>query len=105
MYDFKLVKFVDKKNYNFAFYLIAILIFFAFLGFTATGEDGLIRLYQLKKTKDNLEEKNRALLLENLTYRQELKSLHNPDTLSYHAHESPGLVYPNEIVYVTSGQK
>ena len=97
-----MVKFIEKRNTNSIFYFIALIIFVAFVGFTISGEDGLIRLYQLNKIKNGLLQENKTLLLENLATRQELKSLHYGATLENQAHEALGLAYPNETVWLVS---
>lgn len=97
-----MVRFVQKRDYNSIFYFIALIIFVAFVGFTISGEDGLIRLYQLNKIKQGLLQENKTLLVENLGYRQELKSLHHQSALANQAHESLGLAYPDEVVWLVS---
>lgn len=92
------MKIVEKKG-HFVFSLLAVVIFFVFVGFAASGEDGLIRLMQLRKIKLELVQKNKNLMLANLEYRQILKSLYNLKSLEYHAREVIGFVYPDEIVY------
>lgn len=79
---------------------MAFVIFFAFAGFTISGEEGLVSLYQLKKTKSELIEKNTELIKENLAHRQEQKSLYQLKTIEHKAHQSLGLVYPDETVYI-----
>ena len=93
-------RFIQKRDTNSIFYIIALVIFVAFAGFTVSGEGGLIRLLQLHKTKNGLLHENRGLLLENLALRQELKSMRHPRALEAEAHKSLGLAYPDEIVWV-----
>lgn len=69
---------------------------------TVTGEDGLLRLMELKKVKAHLEEENRKLLERNLAYRQEIKSLYQMSAIEARARESMGWVYQDEIIYVDS---
>lgn len=95
------MKLIDKKNYDALFFLLACVIFFAFLVFTIGGEDGLLKLLQLNKVKSELALKNREILLENLSLRQTQKSLTHPKVIEHLARESLGFVYPDEVVYVT----
>ncbi|MDO8520370.1 MAG: septum formation initiator family protein [Deltaproteobacteria bacterium] len=100
-----MARFVQKRDLNSIFYFIALFIFVAFVGFTVSGDEGLIRLYQVHKQKKGLEEVTKSLLLENLTYRQELKSLRTGKRVDIQAHESLGLAYPDEVVWIVSGEK
>lgn len=94
------MKLIEKKNSNFVFYCLALVIFITFLGFAISGEDGLAQLIHLKKIKVGLLAENRALLEQNLELRLEQKSLYDPETIEYQARKSLGLVYPDEVIYV-----
>ncbi|MBI2338919.1 MAG: hypothetical protein HYU99_00925 [Deltaproteobacteria bacterium] len=48
------MKLIEKRDTNFFFYGLAVAIFFIFLVFTVTGQDGLVRLIQLKRIKQEL---------------------------------------------------
>ncbi|MBI4411570.1 MAG: septum formation initiator family protein [Deltaproteobacteria bacterium] len=94
------MKLVEKRDYNFLFYWLAVFIFVGFLVFTVTGRDGLIRLIQLKHLKQELAAKNEALLRTNIALRQEQKNLKDLRVIEYLARKSLGLVYPDETVFV-----
>lgn len=94
------MKLVEKKDYNSLFYFLAIVIFVAFLIFTISGNDGLIRLLKLKNIKQQFVAKNRVVLRENLALRLEQKSLYNLKVIENVARQSLGLVYPDEFVFV-----
>lgn len=94
------MKIVARPSYDTFFLLTACAIFFAFLIFTINGEDGLLRLLKLKGMRNELRAKNHALMMENLSLRQEQKSLHSLKTIEQTAHATLGLAYPDEIVFV-----
>ena len=84
------------------FGVLALLIILLFSVLTITGEDGILRLVELKKIKTRLEEENRKLLQHNLAYRQEIKSLYQIQSVEARAREAMGWVYKDEIIYVDS---
>ena len=98
------MKLIEKRNTNFVFYWLAVLIFFGFLVFTVTGQDGLVRLIQLKHLKQELAAKNEAMLRKNIALRQEQKNLKGLPVIEHLARKSLGLVYPNEAVFVIDKQ-
>lgn len=95
------MKLIEKQNHDTLFYILALIIFFAFLIFTISGQEGMLRLLSLKKTRDELISKNKQLLTENLSLRQQQTNLYNLKTIEHTARESLGLVYPGEIVFVS----
>lgn len=98
------MKLVAKRDYNFIFYWLAVLIFFGFLVFTVTGQDGLVRLVQLRQLKQELAAKNGALLHKNIALRQEQKNLKDLGVIEHLARKSLGLVYADEVVFVIDKQ-
>ena len=94
------MKLVEKKDFNRIFYLLATFIFVAFTLFTIWGHDGLISLYRLHQLKGKLVAQNRDLMKDNLWLKMEQKSLLKTEMIEARAHESLGLVYPNEILFL-----
>lgn len=94
------MRFIKNKHSNGFFYLVAVGIFFSFIGFAVSGENGLIQLIKLRRAQSGLEADNRKLLYQNLELRQQQKSLYQLQTLEYRARKSLGLVYKDEVVYV-----
>ena len=98
------MKLVEKKDYSRLFYFVALFIFFSFIVVTISGEEGLLRLIQLKSLKENLIHQNKTLLQENLYYRKKIKSLHHLASIEKQAKKSLGLVHENEIVFILEKQ-
>ncbi len=94
------MKIVQKRNYDTFFTLLALGIFFAFLIFTINGKEGLLKLFQLKKIRNDLIAHNKKLLLENVALLQEQNSLYHLSTVEHVAKASLGLVAPGEFVYI-----
>ncbi len=97
--------FISKKNADSIFFILGLVIFLIFFIFTVSGDQGLLRLMQLKKMKDDLAMQNKGLMMSNLALRQEQKSLYDLETLKHQARGSLGLAYPNEVVFVTDSNK
>lgn len=98
------MKLIEKRDYNFIFYWLAVFIFVGFLVFTVTGQDGLVRLIHLKQLKEELAADNEVLLRQNIALRQELKSIKSLRVIEHLARKSLGLVYPDETVFVIDKQ-
>ncbi len=99
------MKIITKKDTNFIFGLVALVLVMVFSVLTVTGEDGILRLMELKRMESKLQSENRALLERNLAYRQEIKSLYQMPSIEARARESLGWVHPDEIIYVDSYAK
>lgn len=80
--------------------VVAGVIFLCFIAFAATGENGWLRLWELKGLHAELVEQNRELLYVNLAYRQKQKSLSNWNTIERRARDSFGMAYPDETVFL-----
>lgn len=94
------MKLIEKKDTNSILYALGLLIFFLFAFFTIGGEDGLIHLVQLKQTRDDFIQKNRALLSQNLSYQQEISKLRDLNYIEKRARKALGLVRSDETVYL-----
>ena len=95
------MKLIEKQNHDTLFYILALMIFFAFLIFTMSGPEGVIRLLSLKKTRNELIAKNKQLLSQNLFLSQQQTNLYDLKAIEYTARESLGFVYPGEVVFVS----
>ena len=94
------MKFIEKKYDDTLVALLAFLVFLGFALFTVYGQDGLLRLMELKKMRDGLNTKNKAMMIENFELYQRRKSLYDFKTLEKEAKTSLGLIAPDEIVLV-----
>lgn len=94
------MKLIEKKDFNRIFFLLASFIFVAFTLFTIWGHDGLISLYRLHQWKGKLIAQNRELMKDNLWLKMEQKSLLKPERIEARAHESLGLVHPDETLFI-----
>ena len=96
------MKLIEKRNFNIFFGILAFFIFATFCVFTLTGNEGLLKLWKLKKAKASLSLKNHQLLVENLNLRQEAIALQNLSSLEKQARETLGFVHPDEIIFIQS---
>ena len=99
------MKIFTKKDTNFIFGVVALVLVLIFSVLTVTGEDGILRLMELKRMESKLKNENRALLERNLAYRQDIKSLYQIPSIQARARESLGWVHPDEVIYVDSYAK
>lgn len=95
------MKLVEKRNYNLVFYLLAVFIFFVFLGFIFKGENGLIRLLNLKQYQDKIAQTNNNLLKENLGLRAKIRALGSSAHIELLAREGLSLVHTGEVIFIT----
>lgn len=94
------MRLVEKKDFNSVFYWLATGIFVLFILVTVWGHDGLIALYRLNQLKGKLVAENRELIKDNLWLKMEQKSLRKVERIEARAHESLGLVHPNETLFL-----
>lgn len=76
------------------------MVFLIFLFLTISGEDGLIRLVQLKSKEAQLKKDNLSLLEENLKTYQEIERLKSKRFIEQKSRTSLGMVKENEVVFV-----
>lgn len=96
------MRFVEKKYDDTLVALLATLVFLGFALFTIYGQDGLLRLFELKTMRDDLHAKNNALMIENFQLFQKRKSLYDLNTIEKEAKASLGLVGEGEVVIILS---
>lgn len=99
MRDF-LMRFVSRNTNDIFFYLTAFVIFFSFLAYSFLSDNGLLKLFQLKATKEKVHQENIEIMRETLEYRLYQAKLHDIKFLEYQSRDSLGYVYPDEIVYI-----
>jgi cell division protein FtsB len=95
---------IRKKDYNLVFVLMAVVILVCFAVVGITGENGVLKMIELTRMKNNLSSQNRALLEENISLYQEIKGLHEPSHVERRAREL-GLARPGEIIFVDAKSK
>lgn len=94
------MRLVEKKNFNFIFYILTPVIFLVFLVFLFSGNKGLMHLHKMAQLKNSLAQQNRDALMENLSLRYQVKSLYESDAIERLAKESLGLINADEVVYI-----
>lgn len=93
------MKVIEKRETNFFFYFLGVLIFLGFVGFSFNGENGLFRLWQLHQTKKELIAQNRGIKMEILKLRWQQKSL-DSGAIENHIRQNLGWTKPNETVWI-----
>ncbi len=70
------------------------------LFFTVFGEQGLLRIYEMRQEKQRIDDRVAQLKEENDSLRTEIDALHNDRyQLERIARKDLGLVMPNEVIY------
>jgi cell division protein FtsB len=82
------------------FYAFAMLIFFLFFVVTVWGENGLLRLIELKRMTKNVASGNEAILRDNLLHVLEIGKLKNTSYVEERARTDLGLIRDSETVFV-----
>lgn len=82
------------------FVLIAGIMVFLFIVFSFGGENGFVHLYQLHQMKQQIAQKNKKILLENIALTEQLKSLYQLKNIEHEARASLGYVHKDEKVFV-----
>jgi len=91
---------------NKKYYLIPAGFILFLLYFTIFGERGLLRIYHLKKEKEEVKLKADSLKLENDRLRREIEALKSDRRyLESIARRDFGLVRQNEVIYQFPGQE
>lgn len=80
----------------------ALAIFVAFFFLTVWGENGVLRLVELRRIKAGIESENTDILRENLLFVQQIDKLKDAPYVEQKARSSLGLVRDNETVFVIS---
>lgn len=75
------------------------LVAFAFTLFAIFGNQGLLKLHQMRQTEKRLEQMIANIHTENNKLAREVENLHDTKYLEKVIREELGLLTPNEIVY------
>lgn len=92
----KLKNFSLPSNQIFA--LSAATIVVVIFSFSLWGEDGLLRLLELKQLRNQIAEENKSMLLENLSYTQEIANLKKTTTIEQVARSELGMIRDDEVI-------
>ena len=90
----------NNQLLNATFSLIGLVVFLSFFIVTVWGNDGLMRLVELKNMRDVFAVSNLNLLHENLFFKQSINRLHQAKYLEQKSRSDLGLVRPNEHVFI-----
>jgi cell division protein FtsB len=71
----------------------------AFLFLAVVGDQGLLRLYELKQIEKSIVKKISGLENENQTMTREINSLQSPSYLEKVARQELGFLHPKEVIY------
>jgi len=82
------------------FFVLSLVIIVLFCGFAIWGDDGLLRLWQLKELKNQIVSENKNILMENFSYMQQVESLKNPSFIERWAKSALGMIRQDEIILV-----
>lgn len=80
----------------------ALAIFIAFFFLTVWGENGVLRLVELRRIKAGIESGNTDVLRENLLFVQQIEKLKDAPYVEQKARSNLGMVRDNETVFVIS---
>lgn len=64
------------------------------------GQDGLLRLWELHRTRVQLQVENHRILMDNLRLQRQIRALASPHVLEQQARKELGYVRPDEDVFV-----
>ncbi len=98
-------QFLDKlKTISFPtnqiFLLASFTIVMMFFAFSIWGDDGLLRLLELKNLRDQIAEENKGMLLNNLANTQEILNLKKTTTIEQVARSELGMIRQDEVILV-----
>lgn len=82
------------------FYVLGTAIFFAFFCLTVWGDNGLLKLVELKDLRQSVAAQNRSLLLENLGLTERIDALKHLPAVEQTARSTMGFVREDESVIV-----
>lgn len=85
---------------NQIFLLSSFIIVLMFLAFSVWGDDGLLRLLELKNLRDQIAEENKVVLLDNLANTQEILGLKKTATIEQVARSNLGMIRQDEVILV-----
>lgn len=85
---------------NHVFSLAVAVIFFFFFFVTVWGENGILKLVELKHIREKVSYENESILKQNLVYLQEIESLKKTPFVEQRARSDLGFVRTNEKVFI-----
>lgn len=85
---------------NILFYALGVVVFCMFVFLTVWGDDGLMKLVDLKTQKKNFSQQNVEILQQNLMRVEEIEKLKSARYLKQIARSELGLVKPDEVVFI-----
>lgn len=94
-----------KIETNRIFWFLGIFIVFIFFSFTIWGEDGLMRLWELKDIRNQISKENKNTLLENLASLQEIENLKESRYVEQIARSELGMIREDEVILVIPQKK
>lgn len=80
--------------------IVSALIFFLFLLAAFFGDQGLIKLYRLRKVEKTILSKNSQLELKNKKLISEIQDLKNPQQLERIIRTDLNMIRPDEMVFI-----
>lgn len=90
--------FVQLQNRFFSVFAFAVFVMFFFM--TVWGENGVVRLIELKRIGERIEAENAEILKQNLLMVQEIDKLKDVNYVGQQARSRLGMVRPDETVFV-----
>lgn len=90
---------------NQIFLLSSFVIVMTFLAFSVWGDDGLLRLLELKNLRDQIAEENKDMLMNNLAQTQEILNLNKTTTIEQVARSELGMIRQDEVILVFPKEK
>lgn len=90
----------ERKKRRIVFYTLILLSILYLIVHAVFGDKGLLRYYELRKTKMRLEKQITEMERENAHLRRELKAIKEDSFLrEKHAREEYGLAKPDELIF------
>lgn len=82
------------------FYFLGLVVFVAFAVMTIWGNEGLVKLINLREQRSALLQTNHQLLKENLLFLEEINALKKARYVEQTARSKMGLIRKDEVVFV-----
>lgn len=92
----------DNQLLNAGFYILGVVLFVGFFIVTVWGEDGLLRLMELRAMRDKMVKSNQHLLQSNFQAMEKILKLRQMGYVEQTARTEMGLIRSDEIVYVVT---
>lgn len=90
----------QRPERNQIFILVGLFILFMFTTYTIWGEDGLMRLWELKDVRNQIAEENKNVLLQNLSQIEEIQKLKESHYVEQVARSELGMIREDEVILV-----